>query len=74
MAKPPACLAVVPRAEKKIEAVGDRVERDVGQVVVSVEIVEWSFEEVEMGSRREKIWIESKVGRERTVERICEPL
>ena len=66
-------MAVVPRAEKKIEGVGDRVEREVGQVVVLVEIVEWSFGEVEVGSRRENMWIESKVGRERTVERICEP-
>ena len=73
MAKPPACLAVVPRAEKKIEGVGDSIEREVGQVVVSGEIVEWSFREVELGSRREKMWIDSKVGRERTVERICEP-
>jgi hypothetical protein len=37
------------------------------------EIVEWSFGEVELGSRREKMWVESKVGRERTVERICDP-
>ena len=63
----------MPRAEKKIEGVGDRVEREVGQVVVLVEIVEWSFGEVKLGSRRENMWIESKVGRERTVERICEP-
>jgi hypothetical protein len=40
---------------------------------VLVEIVEWSFGEVKLGSRRENMWIESKVGRERTVERICEP-
>jgi hypothetical protein len=66
-------LAVVPRAEKKIEGVGDKVERDVSQVVVSGEVVEWSFGEVELGSRRENMWIESNVGRERTVERICEP-
>jgi hypothetical protein len=55
LAKPPACLAVVPKAEKKIEGVGDRVEREVGQVVVSEEIVEWSFWEVELGSRRENM-------------------
>jgi hypothetical protein len=33
-------LEVVPRAEKKIEGVGVRVEREVGQEVVSGEIVE----------------------------------
>ena len=63
----------MPRAEKKIEGVGDSVVREVGQVVVSGEIVEWSFREVELGSRRENMWIESKMERERTVERICEP-
>lgn len=54
-AAPPADARVVPRAEKKIEG-GEVVGNDVGQVVVSAEMMGWKVEVPEaLGrARREK--------------------
>lgn len=43
-ARLPAWARVVPRAERKMEGGGERVERWVGQVEVSVEVMGWILE------------------------------
>lgn len=64
---------MVPRAEKRIDGVGEMVVSWVGHWEVSVPTRGWSFGSVEVGARREMEWMAETEGRERRVERMCEP-
>lgn len=74
-ARLPAWARVVPRAERKMEGGGERVERWVGQVEVSVEVTGWILEcgSGVDGARRARAVTVVMEERFRRVERIWDP-
>lgn len=72
---PPACLRVVPRAEKTVEGRGEREASLAVHWVVSGSMMALSLGPVDLGARREMVWIADGEGdgEERRVVRMWEP-
>lgn len=69
----PAAPRVVPSPEKNMEGGGAMEDSWVAHCEDSVEISGLSFGSLEAGARRESVWTADMEGRERSVERMCEP-
>ena len=70
---PPAAARVVPTEEMTVLGAGVREASLLAQRAVSGSIVAWRFGPVDLGARREMVWMVVDEPGARRVERMCEP-